>query len=760
MTQRGTRTSLTAAWMAIGLVLVYILFFGGAANFQSSPQARALTHAVVLVSMLGGLAFLARREGALHSPLAGPGLAWLVALAIATVLSTHPEASREALALGLLSAPAYFIIRAISSTGELRPRVEWLFIASTTVFVVAYLLQVMTQWLTWWSAVGPSIPPLRPGDVGLTVGTVNSVALYLELMAPVALALAWNRWHARWFVAVLMVLSLAALLITGSRGAWVGAGAGLVVLVVLGSRDGLVPKVWGRLRGMSRLVQVTALALAATAALVLVPLAATRFAGGDAGRFELWTAAWGLFTTHPIAGAGPGAWQGLRALYPVSDGVLAVLYNAHDSVLQILVDTGLVGLAAGSWLVVTIVRVAWRSIRHATSDAERLVRVAALAGLCAAAVHSIFDTQFHLPAVVLLVLYLVSLLDPIAAAPAGRPLLAGRRVAVAGALVAAGAALLLPIDIATIRAEIGNRALDRGRPAEALVQFETAIGLHDLPVYRLGQAIARSELNDLAGARAALDRVTDREPYSFLVAQQALLAGQAGDSSTARSLSDEVIRVGAYDPTATLAAAVVRWDLGDRDESVRALSTVMARVPSLIWSDRPPSLFDDAAWQDARHLALETLGVSNPVTAAAAAMRAGLADETGAALEDVPAGPARTMLTLLQEAVDTGSTDVAKARSIFRANPMSTDVMELHWAIGFEVGSQDELDYVTRISVPLWFTIPAPPYEIVADGDPNAYWSLRLPRYPNAASGRLGPNRPYVKGMPTIEPVLRPGRAS
>ena len=259
---------------------------------------------------------------------------------------------------------------------------------------------------------------------------------------------------------------------------------------------------------------------------VLLPLVVERMLSGDAGRLELWSAAWSMFTSSPLVGVGPGAWPGLRASTPISDDNLAVLATSHDSILQVLTDAGLIGALAAVWLIATIARIAWRALGVDRPAADRRLAIVATASLVAVGVHSIVDTQFHLPAVVLLVLHLVARLELAAGLPAGAP--PSRRptavTAVAGAIVLIGAALLVPIDTAMVSAAAGNQALDRGDPSAAARDFDAAIALHDLPAYRLGQALARRSLGDDAGAAASLEAMERAEPFTFVIAQRAALA--------------------------------------------------------------------------------------------------------------------------------------------------------------------------------------------------------------------------------------------
>src|SRR3954451_4886039 len=172
-----------------------MLFLTGASNFLAAPQSRILNQVIVALVGLAFIVAAARGRIPVRSPLVLPGLAWIAATAVSSALAVRPTISVEGLALLLLATPSYLLVRALLADERFRRRVDWLVIAAATVFVGAYLAQAFTQWISWWSVAGPSLPPLRPGDVGLTVGTVNAVALYLELLVPTAVVLSCVRWR-------------------------------------------------------------------------------------------------------------------------------------------------------------------------------------------------------------------------------------------------------------------------------------------------------------------------------------------------------------------------------------------------------------------------------------------------------------------------------------------------------------------------------------------------------------------------------------
>ena len=584
--------------------------------------------------------------------------------------------------------------------------------------------------------------------MGLTVGTVNAVALYLELLVPIAVWLSWTRWRSTAFSAGLGALGAFALLVTGSRGAWLGAAAGAVILAALVWRtSGLSLARLGTPR--TRLILAAGLAIGVV---LLVPTFVSRMLSGDAGRIELWTAAWSMFTSSPIVGVGPGAWPSLRAFTPISDDNLAVLATSHNSILQVLAESGVIGLLAAAWIVVTVARVGWRAVIGGRDGDARILAAVALASLAAALVHSVVDTQFHLPAIVLLVLHLVARLE-LAAPPDPEP--ATRRpgrlaVATAAIGILIGALVLVPIDVAMVRAAVGNAALDRGDPGGALPEFDAAVALHPLPAYRLGVAIASRGLGDDAGRGQRARGDGPRRAVHLHDGPARGARGRPGAALGAGRCGRSVRPDRGREPRRPALPD------GPGARAARDLAAAMVQVPPLVYSDRPPTLFDDAhvvggTGDGDRGDRLDGPGHGGCGRAARRARRG---------RHRAPAGTARgsgTPGARPPRCHGVGSAARRRRRSRAAAGGAgSTGLQNVLWMLGFEAGSQPLLDAVRAVAVPLYFNVPIPPMELVLDGRVDADYSMRLPRWPQASSGRNGPKRPYIDGFITIEPVFRP----
>jgi putative inorganic carbon (HCO3(-)) transporter len=765
------------AWLGVALTGFYLVFLGGASNFLPSPQARIVTQAVILASTLAWLAAQARAravEARPRSRLILPGLVFVTAMIASALFSSRPESSREALALLLLALPGYLVVRSVLGDAFLRRRVDWLVVVMAVILVVGYLAQVGGQWLAWWSAVGPSIPPLRPGDVGLTIGTANAVAAYAELLVAPAAWVAWGRWRRRGVATAIAVLGAIALLITGSRGAWLGAAAGVLLVGSLrlrarrtaaaASGEARAPSTrrasWrpsGRaiLAGAAGLVVVSALGV----------LVGGRFFASDAGRIELWTAGLQVFAAHPVLGGGPGAWQGLRPLTDISNANYAVLYTPDSSRVAVLAETGLVGLVAWAILAGAIGRLAWQSTRDAPDEPSRIAREIDAACLLALGVHSLVDPMFHIPAVVLLILLLVARLE-LGLAAAAPPATTGSgmrahgrdRLQLAGAAVTCvvATALLVPIDVAMVQTQRGMDALDAGRYADARPLFDQAVALHELAPYRVGQAIALAALGATADAEASLVRAGRSEPFTFILAQRAWLLAERGDEAGALAIARSVAERG-YDTAATLGAAVLLArspGTGDQAQGRSLLRDVLVDVPSLTLAPTPPSqLVDASLWQGARLDALAEIRRGSPGAAALLELRAGLHDLATADLA-AATEPQRRALELLRDALGGAPADLAAGRDLLRLAVQDQVVLAALDRLARIARSNEDIRRVQEVSIATFFDVPPPDREIRLDGGPGDRLVMALPRWPNAADSRLGPRRPFVPGFPTIQPVM------
>ena len=167
-----------------------------------------------------------------------------------------------------------------------------------------------------------------------------------------------NSW--RWGIGVLWLLSLAALVVNGTRGAWLAV---FFLLVVLSTT---------LLRKSKRVLAVGVVVL------VLLLGAAGQHSGlqervatlGDASfqsnseRMLMWQSAWNMFLDHPLTGVGAQNYE-----YQYQNHYISPLakergqMHAHSNIFQILAEQGLLGFSAFSLLFGVVLRRGWQGMK-------------------------------------------------------------------------------------------------------------------------------------------------------------------------------------------------------------------------------------------------------------------------------------------------------------------------------------------------------------------------------------------------------------
>lgn len=107
--------------------------------------------------------------------------------------------------------------------------------------------------------------------------------------------------------------------------------------------------------------------------------------GSTSYRFRMWKNSVNMIRQVPVFGVGPGAWESMQPLYQEAGTQLETDYYAHNEVLQLVAEYGVLGwvtlfgllglLARSQWL-------AWRS-KHPDREEELAIRWVVLAGFTA-----------------------------------------------------------------------------------------------------------------------------------------------------------------------------------------------------------------------------------------------------------------------------------------------------------------------------------------------------------------------------------------
>lgn len=319
----------------------------------------------------------------LRQPAVQVALPLLAAAALSTVLSPHPRAALPALADLAIAAAALVGWSAGLGRGRLRGLLAWLLVPGALLAVVA-VLQFHGLFRPFLFAGGAETSRL---GVTSLAGNPGDLGAFLALVAIVAQAELLGRWREeggasgrRWvWPGAVLALALWGGLASQTLTALAALTAGSLVFWALAVRGLPVSR--------RRLLAVAAGGAAALALVVLlVAPVRERVAGlGESyargglnavltGRLDGWRVAGEMARERPWTGVGHGAFEaafGEAKLALVEEGTpfyrgqgRVTFANAHNEVLEVAAEWGLVGLLALVWALGVVARRLWRWSRR------------------------------------------------------------------------------------------------------------------------------------------------------------------------------------------------------------------------------------------------------------------------------------------------------------------------------------------------------------------------------------------------------------
>lgn len=223
--------------------------------------------------------------------------------------------------------------------------------------------------------------------------------LYLAVVLPIVggALLATRSAPGRAALGALLIAGLIGLAMTMSRGAWVAAAAAAIVFALLVERRLFI------VFFASALVAWIALPVSYRARVFSIVEFQRYMESGPTAplgnRSIAWRCGLEMAGEHPLLGSGPGErhFQETFAQKPYAKGAAEDVKHAHNVYLQLLVETGIIGLAAFLWVLVTMTILAVRRWRRAESAWSRGIAAGIAASLSALWVYGFSDHYYSCP---------------------------------------------------------------------------------------------------------------------------------------------------------------------------------------------------------------------------------------------------------------------------------------------------------------------------------------------------------------------------
>ncbi|MDZ7724656.1 MAG: O-antigen ligase family protein [candidate division KSB1 bacterium] len=237
---------------------------------------------------------------------------------------------------------------------------------------------------------GPGAGPWR---VMGTLGHPNRLAMYLEILLPLCVALFFieTRKLYKFALTAIIGLGLIALIMTGSRGAWVSFvfAMGVLFFFLLKSRRVR----WKALVGPAFLT----LFLLIVVSFVFSDMIYQRFYGEDHGsamsRIPMMRIAFNLITDNPIGGVGINNYQEVMRQY--NDSILGLQFETisrpvHNMYLLVMGETGVIGFSMLMLLMIMLIKGLLQTLKSGHKTIA-VINMALLAGIGAMCLHGLVD---------------------------------------------------------------------------------------------------------------------------------------------------------------------------------------------------------------------------------------------------------------------------------------------------------------------------------------------------------------------------------
>lgn len=225
----------------------------------------------------------------------------------------------------------------------------------------------------------------------LQILSLGAVAPYLVMVFSLMMGVACHvRWDKKeWFlVGLVALLSIAALILTYTRSMWIVMLLVITIFVVL-------QKSWWP--AIAAAVLIAGLGLGLVTSSVIrdraYELTKLQHDASLESRFGVWGGALAMVRDRPLLGVGAKCFMASRGKYQIPDGPTD-LRQAHNQVLNVVAETGIIGLAAFlAWLgyyTVFLLKLAWST----RSNLAKVLWLSAIGSLVTIVSHGMVDASF------------------------------------------------------------------------------------------------------------------------------------------------------------------------------------------------------------------------------------------------------------------------------------------------------------------------------------------------------------------------------
>lgn len=335
-------------------------------------------------------------------------LYWAIAV-VSTALSPVKQAAFKDLVVLTL----YLLLFALCARVLRSPRLRsWIIILYLHISLIVSIYG-LRQWFfgarslaTW---VDPESPLAQTTRVYSYLGNPNLLAGYLVPAVVLSLVaiFAWHSWVKKALGLTMFTANAACLVLTFSRGGWIGLVVSVLTAIVLLVywwsvemppfwRTWSLPMILGGMIGLLLLAVI----FVEPVRLRVLSIFAGRQDSSNNFRTNVWDAVFEMIRARPIIGIGPGH-NSFNQIYPLYQRPRYTALSAYSVFLEVAVETGFAGLGCFLWLIIVTFNHGFLQVRQLrqSRSVEGIWLIGALATVTGMLAHGTVDTIWFRPEV-------------------------------------------------------------------------------------------------------------------------------------------------------------------------------------------------------------------------------------------------------------------------------------------------------------------------------------------------------------------------
>lgn len=513
--------------LALIFFAFYLTFLGGSAYYVLIFPLRIFHHALITI-VLGIWLFRRIRSGngLPKTPLNSPIYASVGVWFISAITSLDPRIAFENTWFLIIHVVLFFAIVDLLQRARHKLIFEAQFMLAT---VVVFMTGIeVASWyfglgitpnteIGWISAIDSGF--IFPAELPRVSLAMNISTLLAGYVAPlITICVGWamtiRRKDYRQVLWILAILLTIVLILTFSRGGLLSLITAIGALAVM--QIAQIPNITQRITPHVILGGATALGVLGVVGFMIFTLSGTRNSG-DEGRLDMYRSAIEISIDYPVAGVGTSQFGRAFRDYRTPDLARDKLASAHNYYLNVLAESGVLGVIVNLWLGYLLLRTWWQRWNEATSSKRKLRLEATFAALLGVGVHQMVDVFTTTPVVLMLLVLLAYSItgqrDILVTPSRGQRLPA----IVSLVIIVAYGGWFIQLDRAQVEYQFSlieedeAEALDRARSAQDIDRY---LNLYDLHIaYLVGeQAIENPTEVNLNEAITLYEDVLELEP--------------------------------------------------------------------------------------------------------------------------------------------------------------------------------------------------------------------------------------------------------